>query len=33
MIKSSATAVADQQRTPGGIQDGNQEEVLSASDS
>lgn len=29
MIKSSATAVADQQHTPGGIQDG----VLCASDS
>lgn len=32
MIKLSATEVAGQQRTPG-VQDGNQEEVLSASDS
>ena len=30
MITSSATAVADQQCTPGGIQDRKQDEVLSA---
>lgn len=33
MITSSATAVADQQCTPGGIQDRKQDEVLSALDS